>query len=148
MEATGLPQGRELEILNEVKDGVTPEVFTTEYTNPVAGGPMEHRKNLAEAMKLLEAAGWKPKDGVLTNAAGEQLHAEFLLVQPDFERIVLPYVDDLKKLGVRASTRVVDTSQYKRREDSFDFDVVIDTFQQSHSPGNEQRDFWARRRRP
>ena len=102
---------------------------------------MEHRKNLAEAMKLLEAAGWKPKDGVLTNAAGEQLHAEFLLVQPDFERIVLPYVDDLKKLGVRASTRVVDTSQYKRREDSFDFDVVIDTFQQSHSPGNEQRDF-------
>jgi microcin C transport system substrate-binding protein len=142
MEATGLPQGRELEILNEVKDEVPPEVFTTEYKNPVAGSPMEHRKSLAEAMKLLEAAGWTPKDGVLTNAAGEQLSAEVLLVQPDFERVVLPYVDDLKKLGVRASIRVVDTSQYKRREDSFDFDVVIDTFQQSHSPGNEQRDFW------
>ena len=85
---------------------------------------------------------------MLTNAAGEQLHAEFLLVQPDFERIVLPYVDDLKKLGVRASTRVVDTSQYKRREDSFDFDVVIDTFQQSHSPGNEQRELGLGRRRP
>jgi microcin C transport system substrate-binding protein len=55
---------------------------------------------------------------------------------------VLPYVDDLKKLGVRASIRVVDSSQYKRREDSFDFDIIIDTFQQSHSPGNEQRDFW------
>jgi microcin C transport system substrate-binding protein len=71
-----------------------------------------------------------------------QLTAEFLLAQPDFERIVLPYVQDLQKLGVKASVRTVDTSQYQRRLDSFDFDVVVQTFAQSLSPGNEQRDYW------
>ena len=87
-------------------------------------------------------SGWTIKGGALTNAKGEQLTAEFLLVQPDFERIVLPYIEDLKKIGVVANARVVDTSQYKRRLDSFDFDIVVGSFGQSHSPGNEQRDFW------
>jgi microcin C transport system substrate-binding protein len=79
---------------------------------------------------------------VLTNAAGDQLTAEFLLVQPDFERLVLPYKAVLEKLGVKVSVRVIDTSQYQRREDSFDFDIVVANFRQSESPGNEQRDFW------
>lgn len=140
--ATGLPQGRELEILNEVKDGLPPEVFTTEWKNPTAPTPIAHRNNMLEAVKLLQAAGWTQKGGVLVNAQGEPLTAEFLLVQPDFERIVLPYVEDLKKLGIQASARVVDTSQYKRRVDSFDFDLIVHSVQQSHSPGNEQRSYW------
>jgi microcin C transport system substrate-binding protein len=143
LKATGLPQGRELEILNDVRDEVPPEVFTTEWRNPVNTGPDEDgRKNLALAAKLLAAAGYRLKDGVLTNASGTQLTAEFLNVQPDFERIILPYIAQLQKLGIKASLRTVDTSQYQGRVRKFDFDVIVHTFRQTESPGNEQRDYW------
>jgi microcin C transport system substrate-binding protein len=142
LKASGLPQGRELEILNQVRDGVPPEVFTTEWRNPVNAAPTDVRKHLAEAAKLLAEAGWQPKNGVLTNSRGLELTAEFLLVQPDFERIVQPYKAALEKLGVKASIRIVDTSQYQRRHDTFDFDIMVASFPQSESPGNEQRDFW------
>ncbi|HRY05898.1 MAG TPA: extracellular solute-binding protein [Hyphomicrobiaceae bacterium] len=140
--ATGLPQGREKEILETIKDLIPPQVFTTVWKNPSAANPMDHRNNLRQAVKLMGEAGWTIKNGRLTNAKGEVMSAEFLLVQPDFERIVLPYIEDLKKIGIAATARIVDTSQYKRRLDSFDFDVVVGSFAQSHSPGNEQRDFW------
>jgi microcin C transport system substrate-binding protein len=117
-------------------------VFTTEWRNPVNATPQDARRHLSEAAKLLAEAGWKPKAGVLTNAQGVELTAEFLLVQPDFERIVLPYKAALEKLGVKASVRIVDTSQYQRRRDTFDFDIMVASFPQSESPGNEQRDFW------
>ena len=97
---------------------------------------------MSEAAKLLAEAGWKPKDGVLTNKDGVQLTAEFLLVQPDFERIVLPFKSALEKLGVKVTVRIVDTSQYQRRHDVFDYDIIVGNFPQSVSPGNEQRDFW------
>jgi microcin C transport system substrate-binding protein len=142
LKASGLPHGRELEILKEVKGQVPPEVFTAEWKNPVNVTPQDSRKHLGEAAKLLAEAGWTPKNGVLTNAKGEEFTAEFLLVQPDFERIVQPYKAVLDKLGIKASLRVVDTSQYQRRHDTFDFDVVVASFPQSESPGNEQRDFW------
>ena len=142
LQSTGLPQRRELEFLKEIAGKVPPEVFTTEYKNPLNATPEEVRKNLSHATKLLAEAGWKVKDGVLTNAAGAQLTAEFLLVQPDFERIVLPYKNILERLGIKASVRTVDTSQYQRRHDTFDFDIIVSTFAQSLSPGNEQRDFW------
>ena len=141
LKATGLPEGRELEILNEVKDGVPPEVFTSEYKNPVHT-PANHRALLAEAAKLLAAAGWTPKSGVLVNAAGEELTAEFLIDQENWQKIILPYIDDLKLLGVKATIRMVDPSQYKDREDKRDFDIIVDSPSQSISPGNEQRDFW------
>ena len=142
LKASGLPQGRELEILNEVKGQVPPEVFAAEWKNPHNAAPQDARKHLSEAAKLLAEAGWAPKNGVLTNAKGEELTAEFLLVQPDFERIVQPYKAALDKLGIRASIRIVDTSQYQRRHDTFDFDIIVASFPQSESPGNEQRDFW------
>lgn len=142
LKATGLPHGRELELLNEVKGQVPPEVFTREWKNPVNATPEDARKHLGEAAKLLAEAGFKPKDGVLTNAAGLQLTAEFMLVQPDFERIVLPFKNALERLGVKASVRIIDSSQYQRRQDTFDFDIMVASFPQSLSPGNEQRDFW------
>ena len=142
LQATGLPTGRELEILNEVKDQVPPEVFTTEWKNPVNATPQDQRNNLRKAAQLLAEAGWKPKNGVLTNAKGEELAVEFLLVQPDFERVVLPFKTNLERLGVRVSIRIVDTSQYQRRADTFDYDIIVDSFPQSNSPGNEQRNFW------
>ena len=142
LQFTGLPQGRELEILKAMADKVPPEVFTTEYKSPVNATPEDVRRNLSHATKLLADAGWQVKSGVLTNAAGVQLTAEFLLVQPDFERVVLPYKNILEKLGIKASVRTVDTSQYQRRHDTFDFDIIVASFPQSLSPGNEQRDFW------
>ena len=142
LKSTGLPQGRELEILTGLKGKVPPEVFTTEWKNPVNPTPEDARKHLSMAAKLFAEAGWKTKDGVLTNAQGVQLTAEFLLVQPDFERLVLPIISTLERLGVKASVRTVDTSQYQRRQDTFDFDIVVANYPQSLSPGNEQRDYW------
>ncbi len=140
---SGLPKGRELEILNKVKNLVPPEVFTTEYKVPVNKTRHDMRHNLRKAARLLNEAGWKIKNGVRVNIkTGEQLRAEFLLVQPSFERIVLPYLKNLRRLGIRASVRQVDTSQYTRRMREFDFDIIIATFRQSQSPGNEQRNFW------
>ena len=140
--SSGLPQGRELEILKEFESELPKEVFTTEWKNPVNGSPEAVRRNLSMAAKLFAAAGYTIKNGVLTNAEGEQLTVEFLEFQPDFERVVLPFKANLDKLGVKATLRIVDSSQYQRRQTSFDYDIITDDFPQSHSPGNEQRDFW------
>lgn len=147
LKATGVPQGRELEILNEIKptvpaDSLPPEVFTVEYKNPV-NTPQTRRANLAEASKLLTEAGWTNKGGTLMNAAGEPFTVEFLLEGEVFQNIILAYIEDLKLLGIKASVRAVDASQYKRRTDDRDFDIIVDNMSQSISPGNEQRDFWS-----
>jgi len=92
---------------------------------------------------LLKDAGWEVKDGVLTNVkTGERMEVEFLLVSPLFERIVQPYLRNLERLGIKGTLRVVDSAQYTRRINVFDYDVVVGNFPQSDSPGNEQRDFW------
>ncbi|MET0156922.1 MAG: extracellular solute-binding protein [Methyloceanibacter sp.] len=138
-----LPEGRELEILNEVKDGVPPEVFTEIHQNPANDTPDAMRGNLRKAVMLLKEAGWEVKNGVLTNVkTGQPMTVEFLLVSPLFERIVQPYLRNLERLGIRGTIRLVDSAQYTRRLDGFDYDIVVGNFAQSESPGNEQRDFW------
>ena len=137
------PQGHELEILNEVKDGVPPEVFTDVHGNPVNDNPDDMRNNLRKAVQLLKEAGWEVKDGVLTNAqTGQPMKVEFLLVSPLFERIVQPYLRNLERLGIKGALRMVDSAQYTRRLNVFDYDIVVGNFAQSDSPGNEQRDYW------
>jgi microcin C transport system substrate-binding protein len=142
--AQGLPQGKELEILEAVRSEVPPEVFTTEYKTPVNdASSLIDRKNWREAVKLLNEAGWEVKDNALTNTkTGEQMSVEFMLVQPDTVRIVEPFKQALERLGVKVSIRVIDAAQYQARSDDFDFDIITDVFAQSESPGNEQRDFW------
>jgi microcin C transport system substrate-binding protein len=138
-----LPQGRELEILNEVKDDVPPEVFTEVHKNPVNMSPEDARDHLRKAAMLLKDAGWEIKNGVLINAkTGQPMKVEFLLVSPLFERIVQPYIASLDRLGIKSTIRMVDSAQYTRRLNAFDYDIVVSTFAQSDSPGNEQRDFW------
>jgi microcin C transport system substrate-binding protein len=138
-----LPEGRELEILNEVKDGVPPEVFTEIHQNPANDTPDAMRGNLRKAVTLLKEAGWEVKNGVLTDVkTGQPMKVEFLLVSPLFERIVQPYLRNLERLGIKGSIRLVDSAQYTRRLDGFDYDIVVGNFAQSESPGNEQRDFW------
>jgi microcin C transport system substrate-binding protein len=140
--AAGLPEGRELEFLNEVKADIPAEVFTAPWKSPSHSTDDEFRTNMRAASKLLDEAGWPVSGGQRKNAAGEPLKAEILLERPEFEPIVLPFIENLKKLGIAASVRTVDSSQYERRERSRDFDITIGGFGQSHSPGNEQRFYW------
>lgn len=144
--SSGLPKGRELEILNEVKSEVPPEVFTTPYKSPQSPTPEAFRANLREALRLLGEAGWTIKDiggkRVLANAAGEVMKVEFLLGSATFERVVLAYAPNLERLGIESTIRTVDPSQYENRMRTFDFDITVENWGQSLSPGNEQRDFW------
>jgi microcin C transport system substrate-binding protein len=146
MEAKGLPSPEELAILEPLKDQLPPEVFTTEYTNPVNDTPQNRRKNLRQAARLLNEAGWKvTQDGgksILRNAKGENLNIEFLLDSPLFERIALPYQQQLELLGIGVRIKTVDSAQYERQVQTFDFDIMVGNWGQSLSPGNEQRDFW------
>ncbi|MEM7192342.1 MAG: extracellular solute-binding protein [Pseudomonadota bacterium] len=138
-----LPEGRELEILETVRDDVPEEVFTTVHQNPVNKDQMDMRGNLRKAVKLLREAGWQVKDGKLINTeTGKQMTIEFLLVSPLFERVVQPYIRHLDRLGIASTIRLVDSAQYTRRLNGFDYDVIVANFAQSESPGNEQRDFW------
>ena len=136
----------EIEILESVKDQVPGEVFSAEYKNPVSGNPTEQRNNLRQAARLLQQAGFEQKlvDGktVLVAKSGETFNVEFTLNSPLFERIVLPYTQELAKLGIVSTVRTVDSAQYQERVRNFDFDIVVGSFAQSLSPGNEQRDYW------
>ena len=141
--SSGLPSKAELAYLNPYIDQLPKEIFNEEYSNPKTDGSGFIRNELQEATKLLQEAGWKLRDGKLENSNGEPFEFEILLVSPAFERIVLPFIDNLEKLGINASLRTIDSSQYQKRIESFDFDMVVFTFSQSLSPGNEQRNFWS-----
>ena len=141
--SSGLPSQAELAYLNPYIDQLPKEIFNEEYINPKTDGSGFIRNELQEATKLLQEAGWKLRDGKLENSNGEPFEFEILLVSPAFERIVLPFIDNLEKLGINASLRTIDSSQYQKRIESFDFDMVVFTFSQSLSPGNEQRNFWS-----
>lgn len=143
LSAQGLPKGRELEFLNEVRDQVPPEVFTTPYQNPDYRNPANNRCYRRDAMKLLNEAGWEVKAGALTNVkTGERFKVEFLLVHPAFERVVQSYQQWLKLLGIAATIRTVDTAQYNERLNTFQYEIIVHSFPESESPGNEQRYFW------
>ena len=138
-----LPSEAELEILNKYKGQIPDEVFTKTYKAPVTDGSGNARKNMRKAVSLIEDAGYtlSDEDGVWTKN-GVRLEFEILDSNPQFERWVLPFIKNLKRIGVKATFRTVDTAQYQNRISSFDFDMTIGSFGQSNSPGNEQRDFW------
>jgi microcin C transport system substrate-binding protein len=141
--SSGLPEGREKEILEAVRDKVPPEVFTKEYTNPVAGNPESVRANLREAVRLLREAGYEVRERRLVNAkTGEPFTIEFLGYDPNGERYALFYKPSLERLGITVTVRTVDDAQYINRLRNWDFDVVTAVWGQSLSPGNEQRDYW------
>jgi microcin C transport system substrate-binding protein len=144
--SSGLPQGLELEILQTVQHEVPPEVFTTPYTNPVGGNDRAMRANLLAASKLFTAAGYTVRNLKLVDArTGQPFTAEFLLSDPIFERSVLFYAEALKRLGVGVSVRTVDDIQYENRLRRFDFDITVQQWTETLTPGNEQRDNWGSR---
>ncbi len=140
--SSGLPEGKELEILEAVRDKVPAEVFTTAYQNPVGGNPEAVRANLRESAKLLKEAGFQVREQKLIDGAGKPVTIEILVQDPPSERIALFFKPSLERIGVTASIRVVDDAQYQNRVRAFDFDVIIDQWGESLSPGNEQREFW------
>ncbi|WP_454643180.1 extracellular solute-binding protein [Bradyrhizobium liaoningense] len=142
--ATGLPQGKELEILETVRAQVPPEVFTTPYSNPVGGSPEAVRENLREALRLFKDAGYEVRDRKLIDVkTGTQFSLELLNQDPSFERITLFYKPSLERLGIAVSVRTVDPTQYENRTREWDFDIVTNSWGESQSPGNEQREFWS-----
>ncbi len=142
--STGVPEGTELEILERYRDRLPPELFERPYTVPVTSGDGWPRENLRRAFALLAEAGWVVRDMRLVNAeSGEPMRFEIMLASPEFERIVLPFVRNLKRLGIDARVRLVDQSQYINRLRSFDYDMFVFVWGQSDSPGNEQRGYWS-----
>ncbi|MCK5916465.1 MAG: ABC transporter substrate-binding protein, partial [Deltaproteobacteria bacterium] len=140
--ADGPPSPAEIVILKPFAEQLPAEVFKDSYHLPTTDGRGNNRRNLRQAAALLKNAGWIIKDKKLVDKAGKPFHFEILLTAPAFERIVLPYKRNLARLGIDIDVRVVDTAQYLNRVRKFDFDMVVWSFGQSLSPGNEQRYYW------
>jgi microcin C transport system substrate-binding protein len=141
--AKGVPQGEELKILEKFRGQIPDPVFTKEYDPPEYKNPSQLRAGLLKALQLLKEAGWIFKGQQLVNdKTGQPFEFEILLDNPQFERVTLPFVENLKRMGITARIRTIDTAQYERRMDTFDFDMAVVVFPASLSPGNEQREFW------
>jgi microcin C transport system substrate-binding protein len=141
--SSGLPTGRELELLETVRDKVPAELFTTAYSNPAAGNPEAVRNNLREALRLFKAAGYEIRNEQLVDSkTGAPFAVEFLADDPSFERVFLFFKPSLDRLGITVAVRTVDDAQYVNRLRSWDFDIITDGWGESLSPGNEQRGYW------
>jgi microcin C transport system substrate-binding protein len=141
--ATGLPTGRELELLETVRDKVPPEVFTKPYSNPVGGDATAVRNNFREALRLFREAGYEVRNQQIVNAkTGEPLEVEFLTNAPLFERVFLFFKPSLERLGITVSVRTVDEAHYENRLRAWDFDIITFAWGESLLPGNEQRGYW------
>lgn len=140
--SSGLPKGKELELLNRYRKDLPSEVFDQEWKPPVTKNKADLRNNLITAAALLKEAGWVVKDGALQNKQGQKFEFNVLLAQKGFERILAPFSYNLRKLGIQLHYRTVDVSLYIRRNRTFDFDLVVSSYPQSQSPGNELYNLW------
>jgi len=142
--SAGLPEGKELEILETVRDKVPADLFTKPYSNPVGGNQQAIRNNLRNALALLRDAGYEVRNTKLVNTkTGEPFSVEFLAEDPATERFVLFYKPSLERVGMKVNVRTVDSAQYENRLRQWDFDIIVASWGQSLSPGNEQRGYWS-----
>lgn len=126
--ATGLPTGKELEILNKFKGKIPDEVFTEEYQSFETDGSGNIRSQIRQALALFKEAGYYLKDGLMLNKETDQPYEfEMLLYSPNFERVALPYKENLAKAGITMNVRTVDPTQYINRLRERDHDVVVDS---------------------
>ncbi|HEX5599697.1 MAG TPA: extracellular solute-binding protein, partial [Hyphomicrobiaceae bacterium] len=142
MKATGKPSPEELALLEPYRDQLPPEVFDEPYVPPVSDGSGSDRRLLRTAAKLLEEAGWELKGNQRVNKNGEVLSIEFLVYEPTFERVIAPYIKNLKSLGIDAYIRRVDPAQFERRVKAFDFDIITQRFSMRLTPGAELLNFF------
>ena len=142
--AEKLPDLDELTVLEPFRAQVPNEVFTKVYRPPVTDPQKGVRPNIIRGLELMKQAGWVVRDGVLVNGkTGRPFRFEILLNNPSFERIVGPFTSNLKRMGIAARIRIVDSSQFQNRRKDFKFDMTLGIWRQSLSPGIEQRNMWA-----
>lgn len=139
-EAKGRISKREQNFI--IKYGGDPNRYNEIFMLPVTDGSGNNRRNLIKAKELLAEAGWQIKDFSLINNEGEKFIIEFLATSVSFQRVILPYIKNLKKLGIDARIRMVDFSQYQKQTENFDFDITVTVFPGVNIPGNEQFSFW------
>jgi microcin C transport system substrate-binding protein len=140
--SSGIPEGAELALLDKYRDQLPPDLFTKPFELPVTDGSGNDRTALRGALKLLQDAGWKVQNEKLVDANGQPFSFEILLAQAAFERVALPYVQWLARLGIEAHVRTVDPAQYERLVDTYDYDMIVVGFDETESPGNEQTGYW------
>ena len=141
--ATGVPQGGELKLLDPFRGQIPDDVFTKEYNPPKYTDSYTIRDGLRDALGLLKQAGWSFKGEQLVNdKTGQPFQFEILNDDPQMERVTLPFIQNLKRLGITANLRTVDVSQFEQRINNFDYDMTVVVIPQSLSPGNEQREFF------
>ena len=139
--ASGTPTAEEISVLEPYRDQLQPEIFTQEFISPVTDGSGRNRKQLREAINLFKEAGWNLSDGKLMKD-GQQMKVEILLADAGSQRVHALFVQNMKKAGISAEFRVVDSSQYEVRTDDFDFDIVSVRFNFFPPPGAELRSYY------
>lgn len=138
MQAEGLPQGAELTLLEEYRDQLPAAIFDEPAFTPAKSRARQADRNAIRAAgKLLDEAGWKVVNGKRTNAEGEILSLEVVDDSASFERVINPYVENLKRLGVEATFKLIDSAQMQQRQEDFDFDLMPGRLVMSLSPGEE-----------
>ncbi|HEY2619505.1 MAG TPA: extracellular solute-binding protein [Acetobacteraceae bacterium] len=140
--SSGIPQGDELKLLEPYRKELPPALFTEPFKLPVTDGSGNNREQLRHALDLLQQAGWSVKERKLVDQNGDQMSFTILLDEPSLERVALPYVQLLQKLGIDARVRTVDPAQYQHLTDDFDFDMIMMIYPESDIPGNELRDYF------
>jgi microcin C transport system substrate-binding protein len=141
--ATGLPSEDELNLLRPYHDSLPPTLFKQPFSLPVTDGSGNNREQLVEGLKLLREAGWQIKDRKLVMADGQSAAFTILLDDPSLERVALPYVQNLRKLGFDVQVRTVDPAQFQHLTDDFDFDMIMMIYPGGDIPGSELRDYWS-----
>ena len=141
-ETSNLPAGAELKLLNRYHDRVQPTIFTHPFHLPITDGSGNNREELRNALAMLKAAGWDVKDRKLVNSSGQKFAFEILLGEPAFERVALPFVQTLNRIGMDVKVRTVDPAQLQRRTDTYDFDMTVNVFASGDLPGNELSSYW------
>ncbi len=142
LKAEGVPSEAEVALLEPFRDELPEEVFGEPFVPPVSDGSGQDRRLLRHATRLLQEAGWRVVDGTLRNEQGEVFTIEFLDNDNSFGRVVQPYTRNLNLLGIQATYRVVDASQFQSRVNEFDFDMVSRRWSMGATPGEGIRRFW------
>lgn len=144
--ASGIPEGKEKQILNKFRGQLPEDIFVSTYQNPDNSTPEKQRENLKKAVKLLNEAGYDFVDGKMTNLqTGEPLTIEVLSNSANgasFTRVMLPFIENLRKIGVTMTFRNLEVNIFKNRLDNFEFEAAILSYRLSNMPGNEQKEMW------
>ena len=141
LRSTLMPSSDELKLLTPFKEQLPASIFTTVFKSNVTKGNGKNRKELRKALKILKKQGWKFENKVLVKD-GKKLEFEILLTQASFERIVQPFIKNLKKIGILAKIKVMESVSYTNKVNNNDFDMIVQSFPVSLSPGNELNNYW------